>query len=83
LQQNEPFDYHDFNLVEDYWVRYEGIYLFIKVILFKITNKDLENSSYQMMKFLKETFRKIVLMDKEHFTINLEKNNMEYGNKIF
>jgi hypothetical protein len=64
-------------------VKYEGIYLFIQVILFKIINKDLENYSYQMTKSLKETLRKIALMDKEYFIISLDNNSMEYGDKIF
>ena len=51
--------------------------------MFRIINKDLENYSYQIMKYLKEISRKIVLMEKAHSIINLDKSNMEHGAKIF
>lgn len=36
-----------------------------------------------MMKSLKDTFKKIVLMDKAYSIISLGKNNMDYGDKTF
>lgn len=38
-----PFDFEDFDEVENYWVKYEGMYLLIQVISLKISSMDQED----------------------------------------
>lgn len=46
VDQLQPFDYSDFNLVEDYWIRYEGKSVLIQANLNTITSTGLVACSW-------------------------------------
>lgn len=71
MEQLEPFDYTDFNLVEDYWVRYEGKQSVIQANLSTTISTALDDYCWQMDNTLRVTSRRIASMGKALFTISL------------